>query len=298
MNKAELKIKNAFEKAAEYHRKGSDPDDAISKAASEEELNPEMIRRVVEMFNIAKTNSTLKVAADKTASFPIARIDQILKKTFVDVPLGESKTAEVLTEKTGDFSVNFKPVEFFLSEKQAAPLDNLNEWVKQAQGILTEQNDILSNISLDGLYHQELANVALHDAVDYFSTSNNLGKFARFERDVISEYGPDIKTTLDVIYEEASLEEPRFTGTVKISSIHITPTEIHQIFDKLMDHSGKYLDTLKQKEAKVVEFKEQQNTLNSLILQTGGIEPEFPKEATAADLLDFEHAKKKRSLEQ
>ena len=83
MNPAESKIKNALEKAAYYHREnGLSPNDSIIKAANEYELNPHMIDRVVESFNVAKTNAVLSRATDKTASFPVAERAVILDAVF------------------------------------------------------------------------------------------------------------------------------------------------------------------------------------------------------------------------
>ena len=96
----EEKLTEALEKSAEYHAEGDTPSDAVSKAASEMNLNPEMTCRVVEMFNVAKTHQVLKSAEDKTASFDIANKSDVLKKVFTNAYHPGEKKASVAPQAT------------------------------------------------------------------------------------------------------------------------------------------------------------------------------------------------------
>ena len=297
MNIAERKIKKAFDEAAQLHREcGNSPDDAIIKAAEDCELNPEMVRRVVEMFNIAKTNSTLKVASDKTDSFPIAHVDVILKKAFVDSPLlpkEAAKMQERTVSASSGFSLKRKVVEDTV-EKTAAPLDELREWIRQANSLVLQTGAELSKLGQDVLFHELEAHKAMTDLVDYFSCSNNSGKFAEFEGEIFSEYGETLKPSLDIIYQLSGLDEPRWKGSVKLGSAFIVPTPAHRSFDRLMDHTRGYHAAANEKAAYQEKTTGELESIHNIIMQLGGVDPHKKAfQSQAVDMLDFEFSKKK-----
>ncbi len=65
-------LMTAVRDAVSHYNGGMEENDAVIKAASSAEFNPEQTQRLVESFNTTKTICFLKNAADKTKTFPLA----------------------------------------------------------------------------------------------------------------------------------------------------------------------------------------------------------------------------------
>lgn len=296
MNSAERKIRTALEKSAHYHRDGMAPDEAIGKAASEEQLNPEMVRRVVEAFNIQKTNSTLKVADDKTATFPLAKAEDILKSVFCNAPLAASKEAES-TQPAENDELQIIPAN--KKEASAGPSQETNMdvqgWFRTVQSLVLETNQKLGELSVDLLGFEQKSHAALSEVVDYFSTTNNVGKFAQFEEEILSEYGEPARVTLNIIYDLARLSEDRFEGNTK-RAFYFKRDSSHDSFDRLMEHSEAYADKLTERSKLAAELDANVAESNAMFLQLFGIEDNKPTGKQASSLLDFKHAERKAAF--
>lgn len=286
MNQAEKKIKAALVHAAEEHRKGVSPDDAVAKAASFYELNPEMTHRVVEGFNIGKTNSTIARAEDKTASFPIADIGNVMQKVFVDSPIKVAaplnKQASVdagYSETLPDFDFDFVG-----NQKVASPLGDFREQVQQINGLKQEFEHELSKIAQDIIKQEMRMSDALRDLGEFFVLSENQGKFAEFEQQVLSEYGEGARGTLTVIHELAGVKEARYEGLPKTGSV-FNSSAAHVHIDTLMEATDDYHAAQTAYGTKLAEATQQVDELMAMAKEAGGLTP--PPPPSAADALLF-----------
>jgi hypothetical protein len=82
---AEDKILSAVEKTSEYVSDGLHPNDAIVKAASEDDLQPGHVRLLIQAYNTGRTNLMRKSGNDifeKSANFPLAEPSTVLEKLY------------------------------------------------------------------------------------------------------------------------------------------------------------------------------------------------------------------------
>lgn len=104
----ERKLLKALDKAATLSIGNSDPDDVLIKVASEYNLTPPELCRVVEAYNKAKSVAYLKKAAseDRAGDFPLADMSRISGRIYgmdkveaeADIPLRDYASAYITTE--------------------------------------------------------------------------------------------------------------------------------------------------------------------------------------------------------
>jgi len=290
MNTAQRKITMALKEAAAYHRSGDDPNESIVKAAHSNQLNPDMVHRVVEAFNIAKTNTTLKKASDKTASFPLAEIEKVMEGVFKR-PL-HSKAARREREEDpveaaiSEFQEVRQPIELNWGgiDKLAATATDLREDVREGLGLIAEMDADLSKAAQSVQQYEMDAFKAMESVVDYFSLSESRGKFAEFEQQMLSEYGDGIKTTLDSIHALSSIKHARHEGAVPVSGITMFDRcGAHDFFDALMDKTARYHEAEENHEAMKMDHDGRKTALLRLMREADG--QYVPEEGGAADLL-------------
>lgn len=287
-NPAERKIKAALEKAAELHRNGDEPNTAVAKAASQYELNPEMTCRVVEGFNIGKTNTTIAKAEDKTASFPIADATEVLGQVFG----GGLKSASVMSKSASAADVGYTEVapeitiDWVGNQKTASEAPEFRETMRQINGLDRQYAAELSKIAQDQMKHEMGMGDSLRQLVEHFRQSDQIGKFAEFEQQVLSEYGEQAKPDLDLIHENAGLTEARYDGGLpKVGSIYFQPAAANQLFDTYAEHMTGYFAAQAEYGTKLAQFLGELGELNNLAKEAAGIPRTEP--ATAADALLF-----------
>lgn len=219
-NEAERKIARALDSAVQLKNSGSAPDDCLIKAASMHDLNPDMTERLVEAFNIALTNSTIRKLGDKTASFPIASKSAVLSGVFDRLaPADKSKTASSAEEDF--FRISHKPVLLGWDATgtalaKTARLESV--MISQAHGACDRLHSGLSKLAQDKMAAELKVNDAYADLCNHLVTSDNLHKFAGLEHQALSEYGDSIKPLLDELYSSTRLDKfkvARFSGTVE-----------------------------------------------------------------------------------
>lgn len=259
MNPAEQKIRTALEKAALYHREeGLEPNDAIIKAAQEERLNPPMTERVIEGFNIAKTNAVLSRANDKTASFPVAERDTILDGVFgqgLGSKAGETKTASVeLEDSFNEVALSGPSLGGF---QKAAQYDgtlqdhDLTKLVHDGVGGLTEMKGDLSKFAQDTMVVESDMVRAMREIGDYFSLVENTGKYAEFELDILSERGQEAQANLDVIHRHFCPAQTRADWVPKLGTRSYQATSAHDAFDALCESTDLFI----QREAQMRDLE-------------------------------------------
>ncbi len=294
MNLAEKRIKSALSQAADFHRNGESPNEACAKAASLNELNPDMTKRLVEGFNIGKTNATIAKATDKTASFPIANAEEVMKLAFVDSPLIAKSAAPQPLQKTAAASAPAyvehlveSNLDLVGNQKVAEAPTEFREHFRQVKGVLESNKHELSKIAQDRVYSESKMEASLSSLTDYFLSSNNAGKFASFEGDVLSMYGDAAKPALNIIYESANCKDPRVEGNVKVGSVNVQEDEPHRLFDALIEATNSYVTNCKLQGEKIAQFASEEKELMSLVNQASGIVEPEPVIKTAADAISF-----------
>jgi len=101
---AEAKLIQGIRKAVEYSNDGMLPDDAITKVATDLQLQPEHIKRATEAFNKSYSVSHMTKAAsgdERARAFPIAHSDIIIKNVY---GVKQEKVASSFNIPDNDFS--------------------------------------------------------------------------------------------------------------------------------------------------------------------------------------------------
>lgn len=292
MNTAEKKIKTALNLAVDFKNNGSDPTEAVSKAASLEALNPDMTERLVEAFNIALTNATIKNASDKTASFPLADRDTVMKNVFdiYEAPAKTDKEASVdaaphIQIEAGDIDLSW----MLDGRQKVANLDNPEEMVRHVYGTCQNAQHELSKVAQDVFAASQNMERGFLDVCSIATTSEFLGKFAMFEMQALSEYGEQVRPVLDNIFDAAGLDrfgEKRFEGSVKLASDFFPETEIYSAFDRLMNATTAYHEAEGIYSQKEAEVQSQTAETNALLREAvRGVSAPGTEVKHAADLL-------------
>lgn len=213
----EKKIASALNAAVQYNLDGLSPDEAVVKAAEDKGLNPEMTCRLVEGFNIASSRAYLRSATDKTASFPLADKEFVLKAAFYEAGISPDRKKEAPPAGDVDFwggsgRVEMKVASHGGSDDQipwATPVDppkraveDLMEQVRaQKVAYLNESSTLRGSI----IQAEHVVLRAVGDIANVFSRSANTSKFAEFEAEAVSEFGDDAIAVTDMAVKHAGL---------------------------------------------------------------------------------------------
>lgn len=282
MNPAEHKIRTSLMKAAQYHREdGLSPNEAIIKAASEDRLNPPMVERVIEGFNQAKTNAVLSKAEDKTASFPIAERDAILDGIF-----GQGLGAKPGEQKVASAEVQDSFVEIPMSsgslsflQKTAGvdtPSHDVPKLIRDGISGLMELEGDVSKFAQEVLMTESDMARAMRSIGEYFELSDNKGKFAAFEADILSERGAEAKPTLDVIHRHFCPWEGRCDDMPKLGTRAYQATDAHDQFESLMDLTDSFIRQEQQLANMQADFRQKKAEFDTSIREVSGIFPPPP----------------------
>ena len=78
------RLVSALHESVGYFNQDNDPNAAVAKAAASNDFNIDQTRRLVEMFNTARTLYHYKSASDRTRDFALADVDDVLPRLFTD----------------------------------------------------------------------------------------------------------------------------------------------------------------------------------------------------------------------
>ena len=78
------RLVSALHESVGYFNQDNDPNAAVAKAAASNDFNIDQTRRLVEMFNTARTLYHYKSASDRTRDFALADVDDVLPRLFAD----------------------------------------------------------------------------------------------------------------------------------------------------------------------------------------------------------------------
>jgi hypothetical protein len=287
MNAAESKIKKALNLAVDYRNKGSSPTEAVIKAASDQSLSPDMAERLVESFNIALTNATIKNASDKTASFLLAEKGEVMKGVFDIYRPSEGKMAS--SSEPDSFSCTHDDIDlsWMYGGRKSVSFDNPVELIRKVAGVTQLAEHEISNYSQDALAASMKTERSFLDVCESATLSDFRGKFASFEMRALSEYGEAVRPVIDNIYEATGLEgigEARFEGTAKIASEYFPPCSFYSKFEKLMADTTELFqkqDAYDQKLAALNEEIGETETLLREALSDYSFSPTIGKSAAA-----------------
>ena len=123
----EGRVMKCLTSAVGLTRTGSTPDDALTKAAADAGLEPEMVRRSCEAFNKSKSVHLLtKLSADRRAEpFELADVDKVLGRLFAPQ---EKQAAEM---PQGDWSgLGLRKA------AEAKPEPRVNSWTHEHEGVV------------------------------------------------------------------------------------------------------------------------------------------------------------------
>jgi|GEM_PF-6300106 len=218
----EQKIVEALEKAVKMANDGSTPDDALTKVANDYEFQPEIIKRMVEAFNVSKTLSHLKHANEDTRAdtFPIASIENILGALYPAEPeTPATKAASALNPLyEGGQRVNFMEmskeakVEELppLTDKKAAAYDRDPEATAKSAIQEHEKIEKLHKQALEAYHHVYMRFFdTLDKAAAYWRSTSNKEPFALVEKRAVATFGPLGKIAMDMVYEHGNLGQDK-----------------------------------------------------------------------------------------
>ena len=191
---------------------GTDPNEALAKAASEEKAMPPIVQRMVEAYNVSSTQAHLKQAsgADRAASFPVAETSRVLDIMYPAKP--KAAEAAELQEKAAIAAI-FQPAreteDFF--KQPPAPLPA--EWLKAAEAVPVDPEEAARRLFRT---HDRMRKVATDATGAYQRTYTDMlglaGKaaecfrrldmpaFEDVEARVRSQYGDLGKSAMDFIH--------------------------------------------------------------------------------------------------
>jgi hypothetical protein len=297
MNAAETKISKALDHAVDLKKAGSSPNDAVIGGAKLAGLNPDMTDRLVEAFNIALTNSTIKKMGDKTASFPIADKSEVMRGVFSDLESSSGERKEASISEEPFFSVErsnpglgWAGIGSLRKEAQLeAPL------IAKSYAACDAAKAELSKLAVDVLAAETEVTDSFFGLCGKLTQSDGSHKFAALEEQVLCERGPSFAPVLDNIYKAAGLDRfkvARFTGTT-VRGSYFPPNEIHQAFEHNLAAISKLAEVEDRHQKASIETEKSVRETEDLVGQLN--EPfKLKKRASpAADLLDagFDFAK-------
>ena len=284
-NQAEKKIFKALSRASTYRAGGDDPDDAMSKAASEVDLNPEMTKRACELFNITLTHSHFKQAssgaAKKEEDFPIVNFQNVMRSVFTDTA---KKTASA--EPADPFvRLSIRPNIPMVKQAggtQETYVKDLTHLIDQAEGSIRELDGEVRKVAMNVMSAHHTALDTLHDLVQHFRTVGINQKYAEFENQCYGEYGSAAGRYLDLIYSNIPEQPARGDVTFAKQAAIYDTTYANTQFDRFVESVDRYMDLQIKKASLSMELDSRRQTVTGIYNKVAG------KNSTASDLLELD----------
>lgn len=217
----EQRIVSALEVAVKTANDGATPDEAIVKAASDAQFGPETVKRMVEAFNVSKTLGHLKKAsADRSATFPIANIENIIGTMWPADPETPQKSAalglhpDYLIDAPADITGLLKAAQL----TELPPLtDKVAEPYQQDRGTAVQKaihdHEKLARLRDDceSTFRETFMKIwgCLDKAAAYYRQVGPVEDFEMVEKRAHATFGPAVKNFMDMLYEGANLGDHR-----------------------------------------------------------------------------------------
>lgn len=215
---AEEQAMTALKAAVELSNGGMVPSEAITKAAEDAQLPPQMVQRLVEAFNTSKTLSHFKKSsgADKAKSFPLADASSVLGKLFPEKPETEQTKAagslhpDYWTE--GEALVKAAKVELPpMVETPPEPYER--DPAAFAKSALDFRNKIASGLnSVEGSYREFFYRMMgeMDKLAGYWRQMTPVEPFDLVEKRAYARYGKPSVPFMEMIYNYGDLADRHF----------------------------------------------------------------------------------------
>jgi len=232
------RLMKALDQAISHYNEGSDENQSVIKAASDNGFNPDQTQRLVESFNTAKTIVFYKNAEDRSADFETADPDMVIATMFgnareekkqaadnyVDYSYYEDRHPEL--DKAAAFN-DFDPWAGFGEEKYADANADAREKMTAYQGLVdakkacdnaalqasTHYDMILQKVAAD-LSRNQYFNELLYN--EFFTYGKTLDKMAGAVVDTIIDRMPiDKEELVDTVVTSFDTDFPKIAHQVK-----------------------------------------------------------------------------------
>ena len=216
----EQKVLTALESAIKLVGSGMTPDIAITKAAGDAKLEPPMIQRMVEAYNVSKTLSHLSKAAgaDRAQTFPIANAAAILQELFPMQPTTEQEKAAAAIHP--DYLAHVRRPDFM----KVASLPELPRMVAMPSAAYERDPAARAKRAIDErsklqLLHKQATEAyremyyrlmgEVEKAAAYWKRFGDKVPFDLVEKRAYAAYGPMAKSLMDMIERVGGLDDRR-----------------------------------------------------------------------------------------
>ena len=218
---AEEQAMTALKAAVEMANDGTDPSEALTKAAEDAQLPPQMVQRLVEAFNTSKTLAHFRKTAgsDRAKSFPIADASSVLGKLFPESPeTNQTKAAEALHP---DYWVGNAVQEPFAKTAEAATLPPMVETPPEpyerdpaafAKAALDFRNKIASSLSrVEGSYREYFYRMMgeMDKLASYWRQVAPTEPFDLVEKRAYARYGKPSVPFMEMVHQYGNLDDRR-----------------------------------------------------------------------------------------
>ena len=210
----------ALESAIKLVGGGMTPDAAITKAAQDAKLGPQMIQRMVEAYNVSKTLSHLDKAAgaDRADPFPIADTSAVLKELFPMAPATEQE--KVAGAVHPDYLAHAPRPDFM----KVASLPELPRMTDKVPAAYERDPAALAKRAIDersklqllykqatGAYREMYYRLMgeVEKAAAYWKRFGDKMPFDVIEKRAYATYGPMAKSLMDMIERVGGLDDRR-----------------------------------------------------------------------------------------
>ena len=265
------RIETALRDAIAFHNEGLSANEALAKSASQHELNPETICRVVESFNIAKTRAYVKTASVKDADFDLANKTDVVKMVFGD---DMPKTAGSPIKKDHPVEYSFeikKTASDLLSPKKEQFKDvDVNANIVRAKQAQEGADLDLTTARGDIVFVRESFIKELNKAASFFSYSYN------------AEDSDEILDAASYQYLGNKIANDVISLISKVASLEYTTPEnpvpkeygqhpFHEILDDMIDDAEDYTAKVAEYNKAIENQTSKSEELNQLISKVAGM---------------------------
>jgi len=221
----ERRILAAMERVIDATNGGADPSAAIAKVAADEKFAPPVVQRMVEAYNVSKTNAYMKEASGeaRAASFPIADAAKVLGEMYPAVPkAARARELEETEAIAAFFAPKGESVDFFKiaddggiagqaggsaegglvtsdPERAAAhpfdPAEAQAKKIRKHRKLEKDADD--ARVKYAGAFSDWFGKMA--EAVEYFKRPDHIS-FAEVENRISSNFGALGKAAMDAIH--------------------------------------------------------------------------------------------------
>ena len=241
-NTNEAKVVNAVTGVIEATNNGADPTDALCKAAVSNNLSPEFVRRLAEVYNTSKVLSHFQTAdpMEKGSSFPLADAQKAIDTIWPKVTKAATATKSVgfETPQTFDTDNIAEPMAkaAFLIPPKLVKLDP----AKILEAAYTERRSLKeakARADIDTLAAKSRIVDFVKSATEYFAGFNAI-PFDVVEANAVATYGDAIKPVLDMVAAGISNNVKR--ASAKVSVAFDVSAKPYVLIKKAMDEAAVY----------------------------------------------------------